>query len=293
MQASYIMVANRKALPFLPPGAKLDALDYDQLAAWVDALERGTGKRLLGFPAGRQGLVHRFFEGFLYPSFTGGVVVPFRSPAAATMWARFASLWKGVNPSSTNWNFMGPPLLSGEVWIAWDHVARLLDALRRKPDEFVAFPPPAGPKGRGYMPVLVGLAVPAGAPDREGAAALIDYLTRPRTQIAIARTVGFFPVVKAALPPDADPGVELAAVAIGKMEAAKDALPASPPIGLGQRSGEFDRVFVETYQRIVLHAEPPRALLDDEAERLNRLLAEAGAGCWRPDPPGTGACRAQ
>jgi multiple sugar transport system substrate-binding protein len=41
MQASYIMVANRKALPFLPPGAKLDALDYDQLAEWADALDRG------------------------------------------------------------------------------------------------------------------------------------------------------------------------------------------------------------------------------------------------------------
>jgi multiple sugar transport system substrate-binding protein len=157
MQASYIMVANRKALPFLPQGAKLDALDYDQFAAWADALDRRTGRRLLGFPAGRQGLMHRFFEGFLYPSFTGGVVVPFRSPAAEAMWTQFAALWKRVNPDSANWNFMGPSLLSGEVWIAWDHVARLLDALRRKPDEFVAFPAPTGPKGRGYMPVLVGL----------------------------------------------------------------------------------------------------------------------------------------
>jgi multiple sugar transport system substrate-binding protein len=140
---------------------------------------------------------------------------------------------------------------------------------------------------------LVGLAVPAGAPDREGAAALIDYLTRPRTQIATARTVGFFPVVKAAFPADTDPGVELAAAAIAKTEAAKDALPAPPPIGLGQFSGEFDHIFIEAYQRIVLHAEPPRAVLDDEAERLNHLFAEAGAGCWRPDPPGSGACRAQ
>jgi multiple sugar transport system substrate-binding protein len=33
---------------------------------------------MLGFPAGPQGLMHRFFEGFLYPSYTGGGV-PFRS----------------------------------------------------------------------------------------------------------------------------------------------------------------------------------------------------------------------
>lgn len=293
MQASYIMVANRKALPLLPPGANLDALSYDQLAAWAAAVGRQTGKRLLGFPAGGQGLMHRFLEGFLYLSFTGGVVVPFRSPAADAMWMWFAALWESVNPDSMNWNFMAQPLLSGEVWIAWDHVARLLDALRQRPDEFVAFPAPAGPKGRGYMPVLAGLAVPTGAPDREGAAALIDYLTRPQAQIVTARTVGFFPIVKAALPPDTDPGVRMAAAAIEKMEAAKDAVPTPPPIGLGQRGGEFDRVFIDTFQRIVLHAEPARAVLDDEANQLNRLLAEVGAECWKPDPASTGACRAR
>lgn len=293
MQASYIMVANKKALPYLPRGADLDALSYDQLAAWAEAVDRNTGKRLLGFPAGPHGLMQRFFEGFLYPSYTGGVVVPFRSPAAAAMWTRFAALWKSINPNSTSWNFMAPPLLSGEVWIAWDHVARLLDALRRNPDAFVAFPAPAGPEGRGYMPVLVGLAVPSGAPDPEGAAALIDYLTRPRTQIVTARIVGFFPVMKAAMPSDLDPGVQMADAAIEKMQAANDAVPASPPMGLGERGGEFDRIFIDAFQRIVLHGEPPRPVLDSEAETLNSLLTETGAACWQPDPPGTGACRAQ
>ena len=55
--------------------------------------------------------------------------------------------------------FMQELLLSGDVWIGFDHVARVLDALRQKPDEFVAFPAPSGPKGRGYVPVLAGLAV--------------------------------------------------------------------------------------------------------------------------------------
>ena len=199
MQASYIMVANKEALPYLPDGADINALSYDQLAAWASTIQQKTGKRLLGFPAGPQGLMHRFFEGFLYPSYTGGVVVPFRSEAAEAMWTQFASLWKSVNPNSTSYNFMQQPLLSGDVWIGFDHVARVLDALRQKPDEFVAFPAPAGPKGRGYMPVLAGLAVLKGAPDMSGAMALIDYLTQPQTQIVTARSVGFFPVVKAEL----------------------------------------------------------------------------------------------
>ena len=131
------------------------------------AIQAKTGKRMLGFPAGPKGLMHRFFEGFLLPSYTGGVVVPFRSPEAAeAMWTEFASLWKTVTPNSTNYNFMQEPLLTGEVWIAFDHIARVLDALRQKPDDFVAFPAPAGPKGRGYMPVIAGLAISKGAPDK-------------------------------------------------------------------------------------------------------------------------------
>jgi multiple sugar transport system substrate-binding protein len=293
MQAGYITVANRKALPYLPRGADIAALDYAQFAAWADKLRQQTGRRLLGFPAGPQGLMHRFFEGFLYPSFTGGVVIPFRSPAAEAMWAWFAALWKSVDPASTGYDFMQQPLLSGDVWIAWDHIARLLEALRRKPQEFVAFPAPSGPKGRGYMPLVAGLAVPRVAPDRIGAMALIDYLSRPQTQLVTARTVGFLPVLKSVLPADLDPGVGTAAAALAMMERAKDALPAPPPIPVGERGDEFDQVFLNTFERIVLSGEPPRAVLDSEAATLNRLLTETGTPCWPPDPPAAGPCRAQ
>jgi multiple sugar transport system substrate-binding protein len=293
MQAGYIMVANKQALPYLPRGADINALSYDQLATWASTLQQKTGRRLLGFPAGPQGLMHRFFEGFLYPSHTGGIVVPFRSEAAEAMWTQFASLWRSVNPNSTSYNFMEQPLLSGDVWIGFDHIARVLDALRQRPNDFVAFPAPAGPKGRGYMPLLVGLAVVKGAPDTVKAMALIDYLTQPETQITLARTAGFFPVVNTKLPLDLDPGLKMGAAAIAETQSAKDALPAPPPIGLGQHDAEFDRVFLETFQLIVLRGQKPRPVLDREAEILKRLMTETGAPCWQPDPPSTGACQVQ
>jgi multiple sugar transport system substrate-binding protein len=290
MQASYIMVAKKEALSFLPNGADINTLSYDQFVAWAGAIKERTGKRLLGFPAGPHGLMYRFLEGYLYPSYTGGLVVPFRSAAAEAMWTQFASLWKSVNPNSTSYNFMQQPLLSGDVWIGWDHIARVLDALRRKPEEFVAFPAPAGSGGLGYMPVLASLAVLKGAPDVVGATELIDYLTQPQTQIATARSIGFFPVVKVALPPDFDPGLKMAIAAIDNMQSARNAVPVLLPIGLGQRGREFDRVFMDTFQRIVLRGEKPRAVLDREAESLERLMTETGAPCWQPDPPTTGAC---
>ena len=73
---------------------------------------------------------------------------------------------------------MQEPLLSGEVWVAFDHTARLLDAFNTEPDNFVAFPAPAGPAGRGFMPVIVGLGVPSTAEDPDKSAA-VDRVSDP------------------------------------------------------------------------------------------------------------------
>lgn len=291
MQATYIMAANKKALPYLPKGATLNTLTYAQLTEWAANAEKATGQRVLGFPAGPTGLMARFLEGYLLPSYSGGVVVPYRSAAAVSMWEAYKALWKHVNPNSTNYNFMQEPLLSGDVLIAWDHVARLQNAFRSKPDDFVAFPAPAGPKGRAFMPVLVGVAVPKTAPDTAAALQLIDYLLKPDTQIATLRASSFFPVVKVALPTDLDPGLKLEAAAVAEQQTARDALPTLLPVGLGSHGGEFDKIFVDTFQRVVLRDQPVKQVLDREAEEMQRVLDEAKAPCWSPDPVSQGTCK--
>jgi len=291
MQATYIMAANKKALQYLPQDAKLETLTYAQLAQWAENAEKATGQRVLGFPAGPTGLMARFFEGYLLPSHTGGVVVPFRSADAVAMWDAYKALWRHVNPNSTNYNFMQEPLLAGDVMIAWDHVARLQTAFRSKPDDFVAFPAPAGPKGRAFMPVLVGVAVPKSAPNVAAVVPLIDYLLKPETQIATLRASSFFPVVKVAIPPDLDPGLKLEALAVQQQQSAPDARPTLLPVGLGSHGGEFDKVFVDTFQRVVLRGQPVKEVVAREAEDMQRVLNAANAPCWSPDPPSQGACQ--
>lgn len=291
MQATYIMAAHRQALVYLPEGADLNRLTYAQLTEWAANIQEATGSRMLGFPAGPGGLMHRFLQGYLYPSFTGSVVREFRSEAAAEMWQTFRDLWRHVHPSSTVYSFMQEPLLAGEVWIAWDHTARLLDALRQRPDEFVAFPAPAGPEGRGFMPVLTGLGIPATAPNPEGAAELIAYLTRPEVQVSVLQAgIGFFPVVEVELPEDLPEGVRLAGDAIRQQEGAEDALASLLPVGLGGLGGEFNKVFLDTFTRIILRGENIRQVLDAEAENLRRVINAAGAPCWPPDEPSVGPC---
>ncbi|MEM7670937.1 MAG: extracellular solute-binding protein, partial [Pseudomonadota bacterium] len=111
MQASYIMAANKEALQYLPEGADIDALTYDELIAWAANAHEATGSPKFGFPAGPKGLKHRFFQGYLYPSYTDGVVRTFASDAAVTAWEKFGELWEHTNPASTNFSFMQEQLL--------------------------------------------------------------------------------------------------------------------------------------------------------------------------------------
>ncbi|MEM7799491.1 MAG: ABC transporter substrate-binding protein, partial [Chloroflexota bacterium] len=194
MQATYIFAANTEALQYLPDGADIDALTWEEVGVWCQNITEAAGEPKCGLP--HAGLFHRFLEGYMFPSWTGGMVSNFRSAESMEMmvWARDV-LWPNINPESINYDFMQEPLQSGDVWVAFDHTARLIDAFNSDPDGFVAFPAPAGPAGRGFMPVIVGLGIPADAPNPEAGAELIEFLTRPDVQGAVLRDLGFFPIV--------------------------------------------------------------------------------------------------
>ncbi len=290
MQASYIMAANKEALQYLPEGADIDALTYDQLIEWAANAHEAAGEPKFGFPAGPKGLKHRFFQGYLYPSYTNGVVRTFASDEAVTAWEKFRELWEHTNPASTNFSFMQEQLLSGDAWIVFDHTSRLAQAFNERPDDFVAFPAPAGPHGRGFMPVLAGIGIPRTAPDMEASKALIAYMMQPETQIATLKATNFFPVVEVTFPDDLPPSVKAAGAAVAKMSAASDANPGLLPSGLGDKGGDFSRVFVDTFERIVLAGQDIRTVLDDQKGQLASIMNETGAPCWAPDAPSEGAC---
>ncbi|MGH1416078.1 MAG: ABC transporter substrate-binding protein [Pelagimonas sp.] len=290
MQASYIMAANKKALEHLPEGADIDALSYEQLIAWAANVHEATGEAKFGFPAGPKGLKHRFFQGYLYPSYTNGVVRSFASDAAVTAWEDFRKLWAHTNPASTNFSFLQEQLLSEDVWIAFDHTSRLAAAFNERPDDFVAFPAPAGPTGRGFMPVIAGVGIPKTAPDMDAAKALVAHMLKPETQLATLRATNFFPVVDVELPGDLPPAVQAAGGAVAKMSGSADANPGLLPAGLGSKGGEFNRVFVDTFERIVLANQDIRTVLDDQKGALAAIMNETGAPCWAPDAPSEGAC---
>lgn len=292
MQATYVLAFNVKALDYLPAGVDVNAITYDQLAAWAKAIFDGTGEAKLGFPAGEKGLLHRFFQGFLVPAYSGGVVTTFANADAATGWQWMVDVWPYVHPQSTTFGFMQEQLLSEEVWIAWDHTARLKDALEAMPDQFIAVPSPIGPKGLAFMPVLAGLAIPVTTNNQTGAEALISYLTQPSVQIITLRENGFFPVVAVDYPGFVSPGIKMEGEAVTAQGASPVALPSLLPQGLGAKGGDFSKVYRDTFTRIVLNGEDINTVLAEQKVILQAIMDETGAPCWSPDPDSAGkACQ--
>jgi len=290
MQANYVMVANKQALPYLPEGADINNLTYDQVIAWAKNLAEQTGSPKFGFPAGPKGLKHRFFQGFLLPAYTASEVTKFRSAEAEEAWGKFKELWQFTNPASTNYDFMQEPLLTGDVWLAFDHIARLSEAFNQKPDDFVAFPAPSGPKGRAFMPVLAGIAVPKSSPDVEKSKELVKFMMQPEQQVATLLATNFFPTTDAALPADLPASARALGPAVQAMTSSPDALPALLPVGLGDKAGQFNQVYIDAFERIVLANQPVREVLDQQAETLRQLMVTTGAPCWLPDAPSEGPC---
>jgi len=291
MQATYILAVNKKALEFLPSGADVNALTYDQLIAWGKNIQDKTGQKRIGLPAGSNGLFHRLFQGYFYPSYTGGLVTTFKNADAVTMWGKIKDLWAVTHPQSTTYNFMQEPLQSEDVWIGMDHVARLINVLKAKPDQFLAVPAPAGPKGRYYMSVVIGLAIPKTTPNRGGAEAVIEHLLKPETQVLTLRENSFFPVIDVPYPADLDKGLKLEAEAVIRQSNSKDAKVVPLPVGLGAKGGDFNKAIIDSFQRIVIKGESVQTVLNEQGVLVQKAITEANAPCWGPDGTSTGPCQ--
>ncbi|PLS79221.1 MAG: hypothetical protein CYG59_14400 [Chloroflexi bacterium] len=120
---------------------------------------------------------------------------------------------------------------------------------------------------------------------------MIEYLSQPEQQIATLRENAFFPVIETEIPQDLNAGTRLEAEAVQRQAASQDALPSLLPVGLGAKGGEFNKVYLDSFQRIALNNEPVEQVLQQQAGTLQQIINDAGAACWPPDPPSEGPCQ--
>jgi len=192
-------LANNKALPYLPDGVDLDAITWDQYAAWAVAIAEGEGEGkvcITGIPS--KSWVYMFGgTGLSY----GAGFPDTNSEGAMAAWKVWETIGKGDGfvPTVLNVDSCVDPMMREESWLTVFHNARAGQVFASNETAFTLAPAPAGPNGIGSIAGVSGYAVIKGSAHYDLAISFLEYLTRPDIQVKIAKgTGGFIPPVEEA-----------------------------------------------------------------------------------------------
>jgi len=196
----YLLLANNKALPYLPEGVTLDTITWEQYAAWAVAVAEGEGEGkvcITGIPS--KSWVYMF----------GGTALSFgagfpdaNSAGAMDAWKVWETIGKGNGfvPTVLNIDSCVDPMMREESWLTVFHNARAGQVFASNETEFTLAPAPTGPAGTGSIAGVSGYAVMEGSANYDLAVSFLEYLTRPEIQVKLAKgTGGFIPPVQEAI----------------------------------------------------------------------------------------------
>jgi len=269
----YLLLANNKALDYLPEGVDLDKITWEQYADWAVAIAEGEGEGkvcITGIPA--KSWIYMFGGSAL--SYGAGFP-DINSDAAVEAWKIWTKIGaaNGFVPTVLNIDSCVDPMMREEAWLTVFHNARAGQVYDSNPTQFTLAPAPSGPAGIGSIAGVSGYAVMKGAPNEELAIQFLEYLTRPDIQVKIAKgTGGFIPPVKEAVDYLGDEAVdEVINKAVLVLE---NGVVSGVPAYLYQDWGSVKEVFDEVFVQMVLNGDGTvdQQLLDEAADKLNSLL---------------------
>ncbi|MFV1949439.1 MAG: ABC transporter substrate-binding protein [Anaerolineales bacterium] len=195
----YLLLANNKALPYVPDGVDLDAITWEQYAAWAVAIAEGEGEGkvcITGIPS--KSWVYMFGgTGLSY----GAGFPDVSSAGAMGAWKVWETIGKGGGfiPTVLNIDSCVDPMMREETWLTVFHNARAGQVYASNETAFTLAPAPSGPAGIGSIAGVSGYAIMKGTANYDLALSFLEYLTRPDIQVKLAKgTGGFIPPVEEA-----------------------------------------------------------------------------------------------
>lgn len=196
----YLLLANNKALPYLPDGVDLDSITWDQYADWAVAIAEGEGEGkvcITGIPA--KSWIYMFGgTGLSY----GAGFPDVNSEGAMEAWKVWEKIGKanGFVPTVMNIDSCVDPMMREESWLTVFHNARAGQVYASNETQYTLAPAPTGPVGTGSIAGVSGYAIMKGSANYDLALNFLEYLTRPDIQVKIAKgTGGFIPPVQEAI----------------------------------------------------------------------------------------------
>mgnify|MGYP001140784797 CR=1 FL=1 len=268
----YLLLANNKALPYLPDGADIDAITWEQYAQWAVNIAEGEGEGkvcITGIPM--KSWVYMFGGSAL--SYGAGFPDA-NSAEAMDAWKIWEKIGKanGFVPTVMNIDSCVDPMMREESWLTVFHNARAGQVYASNETQFTLAPAPVGSEGIGTIAGVSGYAIMKGAPNYDLAVDFLEYLTRPEIQVKIAKgTGGFIPPVQEALDYMGDEAIdEVIAKAVLVLE---NGIASGVPGYLYQDWGSVKVCFDDVFEDTILPGnDVDQARLDAAQECVDGLL---------------------
>jgi len=194
----YLLLANQNAMKYLPSGADVQNITWEQYIDWAVAVAEGEGEgktAVTGVPM--KSLIYMY--GGMFLSY-GGEFPVINSEGAIKAWKLLTKMKNAYSPTVMTYDNVTAPMKSGETWLTVAHMARVGEAYRANPANYVLAPAPKGPNGIGSIAGTSGFAVLKGAENSEMAMKFIEFMTRPEIAVKVAKgTGGFLPPIDEAI----------------------------------------------------------------------------------------------
>ena len=265
----YLLLANVKAMDYLPKGYNVEELTWEQYANWSNAIREGSGSGktvATGIPM--KTLLYQV--GAVTLSY-GGSFPDVTSEGARKAWDIYGQISEDFIRSVKNVDDIIGPMRRGEAWLTVLHNAKAGQVYASNETGYIIAPTPMGSAGRGSIAGAYGVGLMNGAPNEEAAKKVMEFLTRPETQIKLSKGAGgFIPPVEEALALLGDePEDQVIRQAMAVLEnGALSGTNASKIVDFAALKEVYDRLF----DKILTNGEVTDADLEKAGKELDKLI---------------------
>jgi len=266
----YLLMANKKAMPYLPKGVDINDITWVQLVQWAKNIRKQTGVgRFIVSGVQDQSFIYQI--GACALSY-GSSFPSINSDGAIKAWELFSDMAKSYTPSVINVSDCSLPMKRGEGWLTVMINAAVADVFASNQTKYVVAAMPKGPKGRGMIAAANGIGIITHSKHPELAREFVEYITRPEVLAKIARGPGgFIPPMEETMKYLNDAGQdEVTRQAIAQLN--KDSIISGVPGDKYQSWSAVKLVFDNIFKLYILKdKEITKAVLDKGEEQLNEL----------------------
>ncbi len=267
----YLLLANKEALPFMPEGASMDTLTWEQYSEWAINMANEVGPKVT-FPALPVAAI-LYQMGGISLSY-GGSFPEINTPGMVDAWGVVGNMIKEGAILETSFNYNSPvdQMKSEEAWLTFYHMVPVGNVYSSAPAKYEVAPAPAGPNGNGSIAGAWGVGIAAGTENREAAKMFVEFLTDKAVLYEVASGTGGFipPVVEVVDELGNDPTDIIMKKGLDTLNnGVVSGVPGSNYTDWGAAKSVFDAVFTELWDN---NGEVTQEFLDERQADLEDLL---------------------